>query len=64
MQLVIAGLLVAVVVLDIIVAPLAAIWSLNTIFALAVPYTVKAWFAVFVLAYLVGGRTLLYRKGD
>ena len=33
----------------IVFAPLATIWSLNTLFALAIPYNFATWFAAFWL---------------
>ena len=31
------------------IVPFAGIWSLNTLFALAIPYTVKTWAAMVIL---------------
>ena len=47
-------ILAGIVVAFIIFVPLAAIWALNTLFALAIAYTFKTWFAALVLAGLVG----------
>jgi hypothetical protein len=50
--------LVAFVVLLIVLAPIATIWSLNTLFpALAIPVTVDTWAAALVLGGVVGGTT-------
>lgn len=38
-----------ILVLFIILTPLCIIWALNTLFRLAIPYTVETWFAVIVL---------------
>jgi hypothetical protein len=37
------------------VGPLAAIWSLNTLFGLSIAYTLKTWAAALVLAWVIGG---------
>ena len=51
-------LIVAFVILLIILAPIATIWSLNTLFpALAIPVTVETWMASLVLGGVVGGTT-------
>jgi hypothetical protein len=42
----------------IVLAPIATIWSLNTLFpALAIPMTVDTWMASLVLGGVVGGTT-------
>ena len=52
----------AVIVLIIIVGPLLGIWALNTLFpALAIPYTLETWFAVFLLSGL--SKTGITHKG-
>jgi hypothetical protein len=51
-------LIVVFVVLLIILAPIATIWSLNTLFpALAIPLTFDTWMASLVLGGVVGGTT-------
>ncbi len=50
-------LLVLVVILAIIFVPLLAIWSLNTLFLLAIPYTIKTWAAALALSAMIGGST-------
>jgi len=46
------------VVLLIVLAPIATIWSLNTLFpALAIPVTFDTWMASLVLGGVVGGTT-------
>jgi hypothetical protein len=36
--------------------PFVTIWSINTLFGLAIAYTFKTWLASLVLGFLVGGR--------
>ena len=51
-------LIVVFVVLLIILAPIATIWSSNTLFpALAIPVTFETWMASLVLGGVVGGTT-------
>ena len=51
-------LIVVFVVLLIILAPIATIWSLNTLFpALAIPVTFETWMVSLVLGGVVGGTT-------
>jgi len=42
-------------VLAVVFGPLLTIWSLNTLFGLTIPYTLKTWFATLFLAGVVGG---------
>ncbi len=42
--------LVVLVILAIWLAPLAEIWAINTLFALAIPYTLKTWAAALILS--------------
>jgi hypothetical protein len=50
--------LVAFVILLIVLAPIATIWSLNTLFpTLAIPFTFETWMASLVLGGVVGGTT-------
>lgn len=53
------GIIVVIVLLLIIVAvgPLLTIWSLNTLFNLAIPYTWSTWSAVVLLGGAVKGTT-------
>lgn len=46
------------VILIIVGAPLLTIWSLNTLFALAIPYTVATWFATGWLTLILAGRSV------
>jgi hypothetical protein len=51
-------LIVAFVVLLIVLAPIATIWSLNTLFpALAIPVTFDTWASALILGGVVGGTT-------
>lgn len=46
---------VILVLVGIALLPIAGLWSLNVLFALAIPYTLKTWAAMLVLAMMVGG---------
>ena len=49
---------VALLFLVVVIMPLAAIWSLNTLFpALAIPTTFETWVATVILGGVVGGQT-------
>ena len=49
---------VALLFLVVVIMPLAAIWSLNTLFpALAIPTTFETWVAAVILGGVVGGQT-------
>jgi hypothetical protein len=50
-------LLIAFVILLIVLAPVATIWSLNTLFALNIPIGFDTWFAALFLGGVVGGTT-------
>ena len=51
-------LIVVFVVLLIILAPIATIWSLNTLFpVLAIPYSFDTWASALILGGVVGGTT-------
>lgn len=41
---------VGLVVLLFVAGPLLVIWALNTLFPLSIPYDIKSWFAVVILA--------------
>jgi len=47
---------IALVLQAITFVPLLLIWSLNTLFALSLPYTWATWFATLVLAVALSGR--------
>lgn len=47
--------LILLIVLIVIVWPFILVWSLNTMFELAIPYTLKTWFAAGVLSATVYG---------
>lgn len=42
--------------------PFAAIWSLNTLFGLAIEYTLDTWLAAFLLTSLLQGNGLTFRR--
>jgi hypothetical protein len=44
-----------IVLLLLVFGPILTIWSLNTLFGLAIPYTFKTWFAALFLAGVVSG---------
>jgi hypothetical protein len=51
-------LMLALVVLLIVLAPIATIWSLNTLFpVLAIPYSFDTWASALILGGVVGGTT-------
>jgi hypothetical protein len=51
-------LVVLVIVAFLVLIPIAAIWSLNTLFpVLAIPITLDTWMAAVVLGGVVGGTT-------
>ncbi len=52
-----AFLIIGIVGLVIAFGPLLSIWSVNTLFGLTIPFTLKTWFAALVLGGLVYGRT-------
>ena len=47
--------IISFVILVIIFAPIAGIWSLNTLFGLAIPVTFDTWLAAFFLSAVFGG---------
>jgi len=50
--------IIALIGFIVVIAPLAAIWSLNTLFPmLAIAYSIETWFAAVVLGSVVGGTT-------
>ena len=44
--------------------PLALIWSLNTLFATAIPYTLKSGLAAAFLLLLAGGKSVAAERKD
>ncbi len=52
----------AVVAAIIVFMPLAAIWSLNTLFTLTIPYSFDTWLAAFVLSAVISGSGLSFRS--
>lgn len=51
---IIAVLIVVVIAVVIAVIPFALIWSLNTLFAIGIGYTIKTWFAALIIACMFG----------
>jgi hypothetical protein len=47
--------IISFVILVIVLAPIAGIWSLNTLFGLAIPFTFDTWMAAFFLSAVFGG---------
>lgn len=57
------GIALVVIVALIILAPVATIWSLNTLFpVLNIPLTLETWMAALILGGVVGGSTGLSFK--
>ena len=53
------ALIVVLIVAFILAVPLMTIWSLNTLFALGIAYTVNNWIAAWWLGLVVGGGAYL-----
>jgi hypothetical protein len=49
------GLIILFVVAVIVLAPLALIWAVNTLFATGIGYTISTWAAALILGGVVGG---------
>jgi hypothetical protein len=47
--------IISFVILVIVFAPIAGIWSLNTLFGLTIPVTFDTWLAAFFLSAVFGG---------
>ena len=59
MKLILGIIILAVIVALIIVVPVATIWALNILFALlAIPYTLKTYFAILLLISIIGGSSI------
>jgi hypothetical protein len=50
--------LIILVLLVMLLGPLAAIWALNTLFALSIAYTLKSWLAMMVVSFVFGKSTI------
>ena len=50
-------LIIALAIVACIFIPLGAIWSLNLLFGLAIPYSFHTWLAAFLLSSIVYGKT-------
>ena len=48
-------LLVSIAIVILLGYPYLAIWSLNTLFSLSIPFTLKTWAAALLLLFLVQG---------
>jgi hypothetical protein len=46
---------IVVIIACVVISPLALVWSLNTLFALGIPYTFWTWLAMLVLGGTIGG---------
>lgn len=53
---------IAIVAVIFVFLPLAGIWSLNTLFGLAIPYTFDTWCAAFVLSAILSGSGAKFKK--
>jgi hypothetical protein len=54
-------IIIAVAIAIIVIAPVATIWALNTLFpALAIPLTFDTWCAAFLLSAVVSGQGLTF----
>lgn len=49
------SMLIMLIVLIVVIGPLLTIWSLNALFGLGIAYSIKNWFATFILASIVSG---------
>ncbi len=59
------GLVVLVLILAAIffvLGPIVVIWSLNTLFTLAIPYTFKTWLAAFILIMVLSARSVKVKQ--
>ena len=45
------------------IGPLLVIWSLNTVFALAIPFTPETWAAVIILGMFLKGNVIKFNSG-
>lgn len=53
--------IISFVILVLIFAPIVGIWSLNTLFGLAIPITFDTWIAAFVLSVILGSPRIGYQ---
>lgn len=49
---------IATLLICIALGPLATIWSINTLFALTIPYTIETWFAIVWLSMITFGNVV------
>jgi hypothetical protein len=53
--------IIAIAIAIVVIAPVATIWALNTLFpALAIPLTFETWCAAFLLSAVVSGQGLTF----
>ena len=58
-----AGAVFGLILFAILIGPLLAIWSLNTLFGLSIAYSLKNMLAAFVLLALFGRSSITVKKG-
>lgn len=56
------GTLIVLVLALIVLAPFAVIWALNTLFALAIPYTFWTWLAMLIVTTVFGKANVTVNK--
>jgi hypothetical protein len=56
------GTIIVLVLALIVLAPFAVIWALNTLFALAIPYTFWTWLAMLVVTTVFGKANVTVNK--
>lgn len=56
--------LTALLILVVIIGPFLAIWSLNTLFSLAIPFTLETWAAAAILSSILSGGLVSSSKNN
>lgn len=59
------GLIILVLLLAaifLVLGPIVVIWSLNTLFTLAIPYTFKTWLATFIMIMVLSARSVKVKQ--
>jgi len=59
-----AGVLFTLAIAVIVAAPFLIIWSLNILFVLQIPFTLKTWLAVQSLTFLTRSCHIVHKKKD
>lgn len=54
--------IIIIAILMVWLAPLAAIWSINTLFGTAIPFTFDTWCAALILSSVVSGQSIVSFK--